>query len=119
MSEDRNAFPAVGHTYRVDFVADSGSGFVVQLLFDSETSMTYAGVRPDGTLGASETVRIAVDRVRDLLFLVTWQESDGTTVVHLEDYRNLAVTTHITSPSGDVANAPSFSIFHGRMTQLS
>jgi hypothetical protein len=111
---DHDHAPAVGHTDRVDFVADNGGRFVVQLVFDSGTSMTYTGVRPDGTLGSSETVRITVDPVRDPPFLVSWQESDGTTVVHLEDYQNLMIVTHITSPGGDPAAAPSFSVFHGR-----
>ncbi|MDO9058948.1 MAG: hypothetical protein Q7U92_08015, partial [Bradyrhizobium sp.] len=78
-------FPAVGHKYLVDFRADDGSGgFRVQLDFHSESSMTYTGVRPDGTLsGNSETVDITVEPIRDLLFLVTWKEEQGMTVVHV------------------------------------
>src|SRR5262245_36425623 len=101
-------FPAVGHRYLVDFQA-----FRVELYFASETSLTYTGVRPDGTHGGSETVQIQVEQVRDGLFLVTWQESDKTTVVHLEDYKNNTITTHITG--SDL----SFQIFHGTMTQIS
>ena len=45
-------FPAVGHKYLVDFTADDGSGqFKVQLDFHSATSLTYTGVKSDGTLG--------------------------------------------------------------------
>src|SRR6478752_270084 len=115
MAED-DTFPAVGHKYQVKFVA-AGGGFTVQLVFHSLTSLTYTQVRPNGTLGDSETVDINVEPIRDQLFLVTWQEGDGTTVVHLEDYKNLAIATHITSPTGDPA-APRFSIFHGSVTQL-
>ncbi|MFL5317902.1 MAG: MoaF-related domain-containing protein, partial [Microvirga sp.] len=46
-------FPAVGHRYLVDF-----SAFRVELYFESETSLTYTGVRPDGSHGGSETVTI-------------------------------------------------------------
>jgi hypothetical protein len=117
--DDDTVFPAVGHKYEVKFTADDGiEGFAVQLQFHSPTSLTYAGVRPNGTLGASETVQIRVEPVRDLLFLVTWQEQDGTTVVHLEDYKNLAITTHVTSQPAGGAD-PDFSIFHGSMTRLS
>jgi hypothetical protein len=101
-------FPGVGHRYLVDFGA-----FRVQLSFESETSLTYAGVRPDGSLGGSETVTIRVEAVRDGLFLVTWQEADKTTVVHLEDYTLNTIVTHITEP-GNVS-----SIYHGTMTLLS
>lgn len=82
-----------------------------QLQFHSDTSLTYTGIRPDGSHGGSETVTVAVDPVRDGMFLVTWQESDKTTVVHLEDYREMRIVTHITGSDG------SFAIFHGTMSE--
>ena len=103
------ALPGIGHRYLVDFGV-----FRVELYFESETSLTYTGVRPDGTHGASETVRIKVEPIRDSLFLVTWQESDKTTVVHLEDYKNNTITTNITGPGPN----NEFQTFHGRMTQI-
>ena len=101
-------FPAVGHRYLVDFGA-----FRVELLFESITSMTYTGIRADGTRGSSETVSIAVESIRDHLFLVTWQEADKTTVVHLEDYKEDTIITCITGPGGD------FSKFHGKVSLIS
>jgi len=114
-------FPAVGHKYLVDFTADDGSGeFKVQLDFQSATSLTYTGVKPDGTLGdQSETVDITVEPIRDQLFLVTWKESLGTTVVHLEDYKNNTIITNITDPNTTDPTKPSFSKYHGTMTQTS
>ena len=76
------AFPGVGHRYFVDFKA-----FRVELDFASETSLTYYNLNASGKRVGQETVTIAVEPVRDGLYLVTWTESDGTTVVHLEDYR--------------------------------
>jgi hypothetical protein len=110
-------FPAVGHRYLVDFKADQGNGrFRVQLDFHSETSLTYTGVKSDGSLGENpETVDITVEPIRDLLFLVTWKEKLGTTVVHLEDYKNHTIITCVTDPGPD----PTFSKFHGTMTQVS
>jgi hypothetical protein len=104
----RETFPAIGHRYLVDFGA-----FRVELYFASETSLTYTGIKPDGSHGGSETVTINVEPIRDGLFLVTWQESDKTTVVHLEDYKNMTITTNITGPDS------SFQSFHGRMKQIS
>jgi hypothetical protein len=114
-----DAFPAVGHKYLVAFTSDDGGGqFRVQLDFHSLTSLTYTGVRPDGSLSEnSETVTITVEPIRDLLFLVTWKEQFGTTVVHLEDYKNSTIITNITSP-GDDPRAPEFSKFHGTFTQV-
>ena len=107
-------FPAVGHKYLVSFTADDGSGgFKVQLHFHSETSLTYTGVGSDGSLGNSATVDITVEPIRDLLFLVTWKEQSGMTVVHLEDYKENTIITCITAPGPN----PRFSKFHGTMTQ--
>jgi hypothetical protein len=103
-----NHFPAVGHRYLVDFKA-----FRVQLYFNSLTSLTYTGVAPDGSLGGSETVTIKVETIGDDLFLVTWQESDKTTVVHIEDYRYHKIITNITNPD------LTFDQYHGTFTEIS
>jgi len=57
-------------------------------------------------------VNISVEPIRDGLYLVTWQESDKTTVVHLEDFKNMTIITNITGPDS------SFQSFHGKMTQI-
>jgi hypothetical protein len=102
-----NPFPAVGHRYFVDF-----KEFRVQLYFTSETSLTYTGVKPDGSLGGSETVTIKVEAIGDQLFLVTWQEADKTTVVHVEDFKHNTIITSITNPD------LSFEQHHGTFVQL-
>jgi hypothetical protein len=113
-------FPAVGHTYLVEFTADVGPGrFRVLLDFQSETSLTYTGAKADGTpVGESETVCISVEPIRDLMFLVTWKEQSGTTVVHLEDFKNRTIITNITNPTAE-PTSPEFVKFHGTMTQQS
>src|SRR6266478_5474082 len=101
-------FPATGHRFLADFEA-----FRVELYFESESSLTYAGIKRDGSRGNPETVAIAVEPIRDQLFLVTWQESDKTTVVHLEDYKEDVITTNITEADG------TFSRFRGKMKLIS
>jgi len=101
-------FPAVGHRYLVDFQA-----FRVELHFESMKSLTFAGVGQDGSRGDPSTVKITVEPIRDQMFLVTWQESDNTTVVHLEDYKEMTIITNITGSDG------SFSKFRGKMTLIS
>jgi molybdenum cofactor biosynthesis MoaF-like protein len=44
---------------------------------------------------------------------VTSQEADKTTVVHLEDYKNMTIITNIIGPGGR------FQSFQGGMTQIS
>jgi hypothetical protein len=101
-------FPAVGHRYFVDFEA-----FQVELDFTSDTSLTYYNLDKDGKKVGSETVAIKVEPISEGIFLVTWQESDRTTVVHIEDYNRLTIVTNITSPD------LSFSQFHGTVRKLS
>lgn len=100
-------FPGVGHRYRVDFVK-----FRVDLVFTSDISMTYYDLDAAGEPTGSETVAIDVKPIRDGLFLVTWTEADGTTVVHLEDYRLNRIITNITDPKKGLMQ------FEGTMTRI-
>jgi len=50
--------------------------------------------------GTSETVQIAVTPIRPGVFLICWQEADKTTVVHVQDFENGIVHTHITERIG-------------------
>lgn len=101
-------FPAVGHRYVVDFQT-----FRVELDFASDTSMTYYNLDKDGKKVGSETVSIKVEPIAEGIFLVTWQESDKSTVVHIEDYNRQTIVTNITG--SDL----SFSQFHGTFRELS
>jgi hypothetical protein len=102
------SFPGVGHRYDVDFGA-----FRVELDFTSATSMTYYNLDKAGQKVGSETVAIAVEPITDDNFLVTWQESDKSTVVHVEDYARLTIVTNITG--SDLT----FSQYHGTFRRLS
>jgi hypothetical protein len=103
-----SGFPGVGHRYFVDFVA-----FQVELDFTSETSLTYYNLDKNGNKIGSETVTIKVEPITDGIFLVTWQESDKTTDVHIEDYNRQTIVTNITEPD------LTFDQFHGTFRQLS
>ncbi len=85
------SFPGTGKKFLVDFGA-----FVVELYFENKDTLTYTGIARDGTRGPSETVKIATTYLRDCLYMVTWQESDKTTVVHIEDYDQSVIFTNIT-----------------------
>ena len=103
-----SGFPGVGHRYFVDFVA-----FRVELDFTSETSLTYYNLDKDGNKVGSETVTIKVEPITEGIFLVTWQETDKTTVVHVEDYIRHTIVTSITEPN------LAFDQFHGTFRELS
>jgi hypothetical protein len=102
------AFPASGHSYLVDF-----KQFKVKLSFASSSdSLTYVVQNPDGSAGQTETVAIRVEAIGPQIFLVTWQESDKTTVVHVEDYANNTIITNITNPD------LSFEQHHGSFSRI-
>lgn len=100
-------FPAVGHRYLVDF-----RDFKVELDFASETSLTYYNLDDHGQRVGQQTVTIAVEPIRDGLYLVTWTEADKTTVVHLEDYRLNRIITNITDPKKGLLK------FEGAVTEI-
>ena len=102
-------FPAVGQRTRADFIA-----FPVELEFASHTSLTYYNVNSNGKIVGSETVTTRVEPITDQIFLVTWQESDKTAVVHVEDYQKRTIVTNITNPP-DLT----FGRHHGAFKQLS
>lgn len=100
-------FPAVGHRYLVDFKA-----FRVELDFSSATSMTYYNLDAEDHRIGQETVTIKVEPITDGIFLVTWQESDKTTVVHVEDYVRHRIVTNIINPD------LTFDQYHGTFREL-
>jgi hypothetical protein len=102
-----NVFPGAGHRYFVDFQA-----FQVELDFASDTSLTYYNLDQAGNKVGSETVSIKAEAITDSIFLVTWQESDKTTVVHIEDYVRNTIVTNITEPD------LTFDQFHGTLRLL-
>ena len=99
-----DAFPGAGHKYLADFQA-----FKITLNFTSATSLTYVVLNADGSAGQTETVTIKTENIAPDLYLVTWVESDNTTVVHIEDYGRNTIITNITSPPPNF----SFDQFHG------
>jgi hypothetical protein len=110
-----SAFPAVGHTYRVAFVSlDLKQKFTTEIVFASEARMTYTGIKPDGSRGASETVSTDVTSIAPSVFMVTWVEGDKTTVVHVEDFGNMVFYSNIT----DGGDGHEFLKFKGTVTQV-
>ncbi|OAX54328.1 MoaF-related domain-containing protein [Xanthomonas graminis] len=82
--------PAVGHTYRVDF----GGGNAFEISFGEDAKMTFTKLQ-EPNKGTVESIRYTHRKLRDGLYLVYWQEQDGTNVVHVEDFVLGRVHTNI------------------------
>lgn len=83
----------IGQTYHFDLGA-----LKVDYRFDSDTKATFtvrqgAGLAPDGY---TETVDIALHRIRDGLYLNSWTEAGGATVTHVEDFANGVLYSNVT-----------------------
>lgn len=85
-------YPMVGKKYIVRFPTMS---FVLH--FISETKLEFIVEKsPDLPPGSSHIVDITIQPLRDEIFLVSWQEASGNTVVHIEDFKNHEVHAFLT-----------------------
>ncbi|HTP40777.1 MAG TPA: hypothetical protein VMI92_14520 [Steroidobacteraceae bacterium] len=79
-------------------------------LFDIGVATIEHQLRPDGQLhyrvlsgphaGNEEVVPLDIVRLRPQVFLVSWQEAAGITVVHVEDFENQRFHSRATLPGG-------------------
>lgn len=63
----------------------------------------------NGIYAKTEVVNMAADCIRTGIFLVSWTESSGATVVHVEDFVKNTIYSHATLPDG------TFLRMHGEM----
>ena len=101
-AHDRNSIPAslaaateypVGLQFDVEFEA-----FAVRL-----TTLPNSELRfriPEGPYARTETVKIVTTLLRPGVFIVSWVEASGATVVHVEDFAQGALYSHATLPDG-------------------
>lgn len=55
---------------------------------------------PEGPFAHTEAVKITTTLIRPGVFLVSWVEAGGATVVHVEDFANAILYSHATLPDG-------------------
>lgn len=73
--------------------------FKVYLRIQSATELTFA-IR-EGRFARTETVEIQVAPIGDSLFAVSWKESNGATVVNVQDYDRAVFQSFVTLTSGE------------------
>jgi hypothetical protein len=85
-------YPMVGRLYYVEFPTMS-----FYLNFVSEKSLEFMVEKsPDLPKGSSHTVDITIEPLRDELYMISWQEKSGNTVVHIEDFKEHRVHAFLT-----------------------
>src|SRR5258705_809331 len=94
MTRSSSTFPGINHIYEANF-----GNLAFHLEFQSETEMTYTSMAGQ-SIGDKQTIQPTIIPIRDGIFTVTWQEQQGNTVVHFEDFEKGVVYAHITTPEG-------------------
>lgn len=89
-------FPMIGKRYHVAFPSMS---FFLHFLDEASLEFTVEK-SPDLPAGSSHIVAITIAPLRDELYMVSWQEASGNTVVHIEDLREHRVHAFLTMKSG-------------------
>lgn len=86
-----NNLPFEGKTYIYDY-----KGFIVRNSFSSENEVTY-DVLAGPAQGITGTAQFTTRQISDTQYLITWQEEDGGTVVHLDDFKKGLSYSHYTN----------------------
>lgn len=86
-------YPAIGRVYEAKF---GDLAYHLNFQADGKT-MTFSSVGEAKPVAeAVVTVEYTATPVADGVFMVYWKEPDGSTVVHVEDFKNEIVHTNIT-----------------------
>lgn len=90
----KTAFPATGHSYKADY-----GDIVFRVTFDTDgKTLCWAPFAAEDFDAAAKTESYQSTYIRPGVFMVTWQEADGITVAHVEDFENDTVHAAITLP---------------------
>jgi hypothetical protein len=73
----------IGKTYVFDY-----GDFVALDTFVSDEELTFEILSEGPMKGLTGRTRYQAKEIRTGVFLITWQESDGGTVVHIDDFEN-------------------------------
>ncbi|WP_440106422.1 phenolic acid decarboxylase [Streptosporangium sp. H16] len=79
------------------FAADLGR-LKVKLTYDTDSKMTFVVTSGAAMVadGHTETVEVEIVEIRPRVYLVSWQEATGATVVHVEDLEHSIVHSTVT-----------------------
>lgn len=103
------AFPALGHIYKADY-----GDPVFRVAFDADgKTLRWAPFAAEDFEAVATTETYRATYIRPGVFMVTWQEADGITVTHVEDFENDTVHAAITFPDHK------FLTLTGKWTRLS
>lgn len=101
--------PAAAYPVGETWIFDIGVARIEHRL-ESLTSLRYR-VLSGERAGSADRVAMQVQPLREGLFLVSWQEADGISVVHVEDFAQGCFEACVSFPGGR------FERIHGTMSR--
>lgn len=82
--------------YLIDFTTVKG-----EIEYHNTESLTFTLTEQNGKkVNSSEKVDISLTELRNELFMVSWKENSGKTIVQIQDFENSTVHSNITLPNG-------------------
>lgn len=75
-----NTFPFIGKTYLFEY-----DGFVARDTFISDTELSFE-ILEGPVKGLTGSVNYHANAISDGVYMITWQEADGATVTHVDDF---------------------------------
>lgn len=96
-------FPAADRRVVVDFGDDGPFGpFAAELTFSAADGTVAFLVTRGSLLNKAATCEYSASKVADDIWLVTWREADGLTVVQVQDFAQGKVTSAVTTPDNQL-----------------
>jgi len=98
-----DTYPARGKKFEIDFGEDGPFGpFAADLsISDRDDTLTFLVTR-GSLLDKSETCEFHATAVCDDIWMVSWREADGLTVVQVQDFAQGKVRSAVTTPENDL-----------------
>ena len=91
--------PSTAIEYPVGLVFDATfDAFAVRLTTLPNSALNFHIA--EGPYAHTETVKVVATLIRPGIFLVSWVEASGATVVHVEDFAKSVLYSHATLPDG-------------------
>lgn len=84
--------PFVGHQYEVHYTDEQA--YLID--FQSKDTLKFTKIVPPNK-GFSDTVKYTAKLISDGIYMIYWKESDGSHVVHVDDFKKKISYTNISS----------------------
>ena len=99
-----DTYPGLGQVVEIDFGNDGPFGpFAAELTFPKEGSSLSFLVKRGSLLNKAETCEYRAVHVDAAVWMVSWREADGLTVVQVQDFASGRLWSAVTNPQNELS----------------